>query len=150
MVCVICGQKRKEQRHHHSVPPLSGLFGQASSLSLRADTGVCPYTLPPRLFKAPLFFGQTRESAPTRCPKAIQVPLVLRADTGVCPYTCSQGYSDPTPLGRGWGWVIPFGRGWGWVIPLGRGWGWVTPLGRGWGWVLSLREGRGGLSNSTR
>ena len=73
----------KEQRHHHSVPPLSGLFGQASSLSLRADTGVCPYTLLPRLFKSPsffgqtrgLFFGQTRESAPTRAPKAIQTPL---------------------------------------------------------------------------
>ena len=76
----------------------------------------------------PFLLGQTRESAPTRCPKAIQVPLVLRADTGailradtgVCPYTCFQGYSDPTPLGRGWGWVIPLGRGRGWVLSLGQ------------------------------
>ena len=75
----------KEQRHHHSVPPLSGLFGQANPLVLRADTGA-----------------------------------VLRADTGVCPYTCFQGYSDPTPLGRGRGWVIPLGRGRGWVLSLGR------------------------------
>ena len=129
----------KEQRHHHSVPPLSGLFGQANPLVLRADTGVCPYT----------WTWPSPESAPTRCPKAIQVPLVLRADTGailradtgVCPYTCFQGYSDPTPLGRGWGWVIPLGRGWGWVTPLGRGWGWVVPLGEGQGWAISPRQG---------
>ena len=117
----------KEQRHHHSVPPLSGLFGQASSLSLRADTGVCPYALPQGYSKPPRSSGRHGG--------------YFRADTGVCPYTCFQGYSDPTPLGRGWGWVIPLGRGWGWVIPLGRGRGWVLSLGQeGVGSQIALAE----------
>ena len=111
----------KEQRHHHSVPPLSGLFGQANPLVLRADTGA--------------IFRADTGVCPYACSQGYSSPLVLRADSGVCPYTCFQGYSDPTPLGRGWGWVIPFGRGWGWVIPLGEGQGVGSFLRAGRGWL---------------
>jgi len=100
IICVICGPKtirdirfirvirgcksvgknnEKRAATPFSVPPLSGLFMQACFLVLRADTGVCPYAflspLPLGVGSFPFLIGQTRGSAPTRAPKAIQTPL---------------------------------------------------------------------------
>ena len=62
-----------------------------------------------------LFFGQTRESAPTRAPKAIQTPL---------------------PSGGVGGGLFPLGRGRGWAISPREGLGWASSSGRA-SWAAS-------------